>query len=77
MPTELVTFVLHNVVNEPDKLAIEVVHNNRGVRFNVRCAEGDAGRIIGRGGRVINAIRTVARAASDGQQRIEVQLLDE
>lgn len=66
--------MLHNLVSEPDQLEVEVVQNNRGVQFNVRCAENDAGRIIGRGGRVINAIRTIARAASDGRQRVEVQL---
>lgn len=74
MSTELVSFMLHNLVSEPDQLEVEVVQNNRGVQFNVRCAENDAGRIIGRGGRVINAIRTIARAASDGRQRVEVQL---
>lgn len=74
MSTELVTFMLHNLASEPDQLQVEVVQNNRGVQFNVRCAESDAGRIIGRGGRVINAIRTIARAATDGRQRVEVQL---
>lgn len=68
--------MLHNLVSEPDQLEVDVVQNNRGVQFNVRCAEVDAGRIIGRGGRVINAIRTIARAATDGRQRVEVQLLD-
>lgn len=66
--------MLHNLVSEPDQLEVEVVQNNQNVQFNVRCAENDAGRIIGRGGRVINAIRTIARAASDGRQRVEVQL---
>lgn len=77
MSTELVTFMLHNLVSEPADLQVDVVHTNRSVQYRVRCAEGDAGRIIGRGGRVINAIRTLARAASDGRHRVEVQLLDE
>ena len=33
--------------------------------LEVRVAEDDLGRVIGRGGRVANAIRTVAKAAGD------------
>ena len=76
MPLELVTFIVQNLVGEPDRLTIGSQRDGRGVRIEIRCAEGDAGRIIGRGGRTINAIRTLARAASDGQGRVEVQLLD-
>lgn len=75
-PLELVNYVLQNLVSEPDQLAIEAQRDNRGVRIEVRCAAEDAGRIIGRGGRVINSLRTLARAAADGSQRVEIQLVD-
>jgi predicted RNA-binding protein YlqC (UPF0109 family) len=32
--------------------------------------------VIGRGGRVINSLRTLARAAADGRQRVEVHLIE-
>ena len=76
MPLELVTFVLQNLVLEPDKLEVEARTDQRGVRIEIRCAEGDAGRIIGRGGRLINSLRTLARAAADGRQRVDVHLID-
>lgn len=76
MPQELVTFIVHNLVEEPEKLDIDAQRNSRGVRIEIRCAADDAGRIIGRGGRIINSIRTLARAASDGRERVEVQLID-
>ncbi len=76
MPLELVTFILHNLVLEPERLSVSVERDGRGLRIEIRCAPEDAGRIIGRGGRVINSIRTLARAAVDGRQRVEIQLID-
>lgn len=76
MPLELVSFIAQSLVAEPDKLRVEAEHDERGIRIEIRCAPEDAGRIIGRGGRVINSIRTLARAAADGQENVEVQLID-
>lgn len=76
MPLDLVTFILQNLVAEPERLEVTATNADRNLRIEVTCAEGDAGRIIGRGGRVINAVRTLARAAADGRQRIEVQLVE-
>lgn len=76
MALELVTFIVQNLVADLDSLAIESERDERGVRIEIRCAPEDAGRIIGRGGRIINGIRTLARAASDGRQRVEVHLVD-
>jgi predicted RNA-binding protein YlqC (UPF0109 family) len=75
-PLELVTYIVQNLVAEPDRLAIDAERDGRGVRIEIRCAPDDAGRIIGRGGRIINSLRTLARAAADGSQRVEVQLID-
>ena len=76
MPLELVTFVVQNLVEEPDALVIGAERNAKGVRIEIRCAPGDAGRVIGRGGRIINAVRTLARAAADGRERVDVHLID-
>lgn len=76
MPLELVTFVVQNLVEDPGALVIGAERNDKGVRIRIRCAPDDAGRIIGRGGRIINAIRTLARAAVDGRQRVDVDLID-
>jgi len=73
---ELVALIVQNLVSEPEKLAISSREGERGLFIEIRCAQGDVGRIIGRGGRTINSIRTLARAASEGQERVEVQLLN-
>lgn len=76
MPLELVTFVVRNLVEEPDAVEIGADRNGKNLRIEIRCAPGDAGRIIGRNGRIINAVRTLARAAADGRQRVDVHLTD-
>ncbi len=76
MVTELVAFVVQSLVSEPERLVISSRESERGLFIEIRCAPDDTGRIIGRGGRTINSIRTLARAASEGQERVEVQLLD-
>lgn len=76
MVVDLVNYCLANLVQEPDRLTVRAERNDRSLVVKVTCAPEDAGRIIGRGGRVINAVRTLARAAADGRQRVEVQLLE-
>ncbi len=77
MPVELVGHIVENLVTEPDKLRLEVQQEGPVTRIAIRCASQDTGRIIGRGGRVINSIRTLARAAAEGQQRVEVDVIED
>ena len=76
MVLELVTFVAQQLVSDPDQLEVTASQDGRGTKVEIRCASEDAGRIIGRGGRVINSIRTLARAATDGREFVEIQLID-
>jgi uncharacterized protein len=76
MPVELVTYVVQNLVAEPGAVEVSAEQDHRGMRIEIRCAPDDAGRVIGRGGRVINSLRTLARAAADGRQRVEVNLIE-
>lgn len=77
MSAELVSFIAENLVAEPAHLQVEARQDEGATTILIRCAPGDAGRLIGRGGRIINSIRTLARAAADGQQRIEVNLIED
>lgn len=76
MSLELVTFIVSNLVDEPDRLNVEAEQDAVALRIEIRCAPDDAGRIIGRRGDIINSIRTLARASSGGRQRVEVRLID-
>lgn len=65
------------VVDDPDDVRVEVVENRRAVTLEVHVAPTDMGRVIGKRGRIANAIRTVVRAAAarDGVD-VDVEFVD-
>jgi predicted RNA-binding protein YlqC (UPF0109 family) len=60
---DLVEFLSKSLVSEPDAVRVEEVAEDGDLILEVSVAEDDLGRVIGRNGRVANAIRTVAKAA--------------
>lgn len=69
-PEDLALFLAQNVVDQPSMVRV----NKRGSTVLVKVAPGEEGRLIGRQGRVIQAIRTVVRSASNPRERINVDL---
>jgi predicted RNA-binding protein YlqC (UPF0109 family) len=61
---ELVEYLTQSLVSEPDAVSVEEVESGRVVVYEVTVAEDDVGKIIGRQGKVIRAIRTVVKAAA-------------
>lgn len=57
------TLITQSLVDDPDAVVIETEERSRAVRFRVHVAPGDMGRVIGRRGRVAQAIRTIVRVA--------------
>lgn len=60
----LLLLLARSLVAEPDKVEVSGTENDSRIDFELRVAEGDMGKIIGRQGRTIRAIRTVVKAAS-------------
>ena len=56
-------YLIRSIVEEPDEVRIQTSGDER-CTFSVTVADGDMGRVIGRRGRVANAIRTIVRAAA-------------
>ncbi len=55
--------VLRSLASDPESVVIDADDTNPTLRFKVHVAHEDMGRIIGRRGRVAQAIRTLVRAA--------------
>ena len=73
---DLVEYIVCGLVDDEDAVSMDVTDGDDGSLIEVSCAEGDTGRIIGRRGRTIKAIRTLARAL--GQRvgtSVEVEVL--
>ncbi len=75
--TELLEFIVRALVEEPDAVEVEELEEDGDLVSEISVAEGDLGRVIGKGGRVANAIRTVAKASAVRMdRRVIVDILD-
>jgi predicted RNA-binding protein YlqC (UPF0109 family) len=75
--TELLEFLVKALVEEPEAVVIEELEEDGDLVYEITVAEGDLGRVIGKGGRVANAIRTIAKAAAVRiDRRVIVDILD-
>jgi hypothetical protein len=75
--TELIKFLVKALVEEPEAVVVEELEEDGDLVYEVTVADGDLGRVIGKGGRVANAIRTIAKAAAVRiDRRVIVDILD-
>ena len=56
-------YITRSIASEPDAVVVEADDSGRSIRFRIHVAQRDMGRMIGRRGRVAQAIRTVVRVA--------------
>jgi predicted RNA-binding protein YlqC (UPF0109 family) len=77
-PLAVVTYLVNSITSEPESVVIETEERGGSVRFSIHVAPDDMGRVIGRRGRVAQAIRTVVAAAGarDGVQT-SVDIVDD
>jgi predicted RNA-binding protein YlqC (UPF0109 family) len=75
---ELLEFLARSLVAEPDAVNVSEVEEIDGeVLLEIEVADDDLGRVIGRGGRVANALRYVMKAAATREEkRVVVDILD-
>jgi len=69
-------YLIKSIVSDPDSVRIHSSGDDRCV-FSVTVADSDMGRVIGKRGRVANAIRTIVRAAAVADDaQIDVDFVD-
>ena len=75
--TELLEFLVRSLVEDPAAVVVEELEEDGDLVYEITVAEDDLGRVIGKGGRVANAIRTIAKAAAVRiDRRVIVDILD-
>ena len=75
---ELVEFIVRRLVTQPDEVQISEQTDERGVTaITIRVAPEDVGRVIGKRGATINAIRLVAKASAEKvNDRVDVDIVE-
>ena len=66
---ELVEFIVKNLVEDTEAVSVSVQEEAKEINVLVRVGENDLGKVIGKGGKVANSIRTVARTSGKKQNK--------
>jgi predicted RNA-binding protein YlqC (UPF0109 family) len=61
---ELIEYIAKSLVDDPSEVNIRVQTHSGSMHIELSVADEDMGRVIGRGGRVANAMRTLLRVAA-------------
>ena len=73
----LLLFLVRELVDEPERVKVTSKETDSRVDLTLRVAPNDMGRVIGRHGRTVKAIRTVMKAASvPMNKRVQVEVVD-
>ena len=73
---ELVEYIVKSIVTDPDKVSITTEDSEEGLLVKLEVAPEDKGRVIGKQGRVAEAIRTLLRVkAAKEETRVRLQIL--
>jgi predicted RNA-binding protein YlqC (UPF0109 family) len=73
---ELVEFMARNLVNDPTQVQVKQIERSHVTVLRLRVAQEDMGRVIGKGGRVANAMRALLRvAAARGGRRVILDIV--
>ena len=73
---ELLDYIARSLVDDPSQVSIKESRNGNTVIFELRVGPDDTGRVIGKNGRVANAIRSLLRvAAAKEGKRVELDIL--
>ena len=66
---ELVEVIAKSLVDYPDEVQVTETENDKAVVLELKVAQSDMGKVIGKQGRIAKAIRTVVKAAASKEDR--------
>ena len=69
---ELIEYIARSLVDHPDQVKVRQVEGETSVIFELQVAQDDMGKIIGKEGRIANAMRTLLKvaAAREGKRAV-------
>ena len=74
---ELLTYLIQNLVDHPEEVSVTERASGSETVFEVRVADGDMGKVIGRQGRIVKQIRILMKAvAARKGKKVSVEILD-
>lgn len=73
---DLVELIARSLVDQPNEVKVREIPGERGVTYELSVAPSDVGKVIGKGGRIVKAMRAVVSAAAiQDQKRITIEIV--
>ena len=73
----LLTYIIQSLVENPDEVSVTERKAEGETVFEVRVAEGDMGKVIGRQGRIVKEIRVLMKAVAQRKgKKVSVEIMD-
>ena len=66
---ELIELLVKTLVDQPEEVDVREIDSDRTVTYEVSVAPADIGKVIGKQGRIANALRTVVKAAATKEDK--------
>ena len=66
---ELVEVIAKSLVDYPDEVVVTQTENEKSIVIELRVAQSDMGKVIGKQGRIAKAIRSVVKAAASKEEK--------
>lgn len=74
---EVLKTIISNLVDDKEAVEINQVDGEKSITFEIKVAEGDMGKVIGRQGRIAKSIRTIMKAfASKEHKKVSVEFVE-
>ena len=74
---ELLLYMAKNLVDDPESVTVTEIENEDGKVLQLRVAEGDMGKVIGRQGRIAKEIRTIVKTVAQRTgEKVTVDIVD-
>ncbi len=75
---ELLTYLARALVDQPDQVSLRASEAEGARLYELKVAPEDIGKVIGRDGRTVNALRTLIGAAAQKQgQKVRLEIVDD
>jgi predicted RNA-binding protein YlqC (UPF0109 family) len=73
---ELLNYIVKSLVDEPNEVNIKTVEGEKTIIMELKVADDDVGKVIGKHGKTINAIRTIVKSAMNkDSKKVMVEIL--
>lgn len=74
---ETLELIINSLVSDKESVSINEIEGEKSVIFEVKVAEKDMGKVIGKEGRIAKAIRTIMKSlAAKEEKRITIEFID-